>query len=528
MSLSQRMKKANALLAGLCRSFSGNRGVPEGGTDRRATTVLVAATHRSGSYLTCDWLAQLGRLPFPEEHFNFNMKSARQELCLAESVTAQEVLEKLIDQRTRSGGCFTVKAMWPAFASLFSNLALASGDDPGAFHQQAFHFLGRPKILFVRRRDKVRQAVSFEIAKQTGVWRREKGEKLEEPCLLYSFPRILACWEQIHQDESAWLDFFERHGLSYHEMWYEDLVADPNEQIRQALRFLDRDVQPDLLLASRFERISQGLNRDWAERFHKRHQSGPVQEPLPERGSRIQVSMRPLEPRIQMAPNATGIVHCELKNTGSEALTPALYPNRGSDHTIELRESSSPARKALWRSELERSLSPGESTIIPLRLKLATRLDGLDCDLVFGYPGGEQLVPQALHVAIEFDEKWSHLARIFPAIHPSEMYHWIWIEHFGDVWIENFPFLFIHEHGWLKVDPEDSMPGLLCVEDFALGKIKVNLERPREFLISQIASRESSQTLEFLGFNGKKRQFRDSGTGERLDYPLSYGPDTAD
>jgi len=31
------------------------------------STILIAATHRSGSYLACDWLSQLGGIPITLE-----------------------------------------------------------------------------------------------------------------------------------------------------------------------------------------------------------------------------------------------------------------------------------------------------------------------------------------------------------------------------------------------------------------------------------------------------------------------------
>ena len=56
-------------------------------------TILVAATHRSGSYLACDWLSSVGEFPFPEEYFNYDLKTAREELRLSESVPSNKVLK---------------------------------------------------------------------------------------------------------------------------------------------------------------------------------------------------------------------------------------------------------------------------------------------------------------------------------------------------------------------------------------------------------------------------------------------------
>jgi LPS sulfotransferase NodH len=158
-------------------------------------TILVAATHRSGSYLACDWLSSVGEFPFPEEYFNYDLKTAREELRLSESVPSNKVLKALIDCRGETHGIFTVKAMWPAFSSLFDELS-ETNSSKQSIGTAALQWLKSPSILFVRRRDKSRQAVSFEIAKQTGIWRKLGGDKTRKSDLLYSYSRILACWDR--------------------------------------------------------------------------------------------------------------------------------------------------------------------------------------------------------------------------------------------------------------------------------------------------------------------------------------------
>lgn len=484
-------------------------------------TILVAATHRSGSYLACDWLSQLGGLPFPEEHFNFNLQTARQELRLSERADLSQVLDALILKRVAVHGVFTVKAMWPAFASIFAQFAQAEGDAADKFSAHAFKWLGRPQVLFIRRRDKVRQAVSFEIAKQTGVWRKQKGHHFKDTDLLYSYPRILACWNQIHEDEAAWLEFFREHRLSYHEIWYEDLVAEPNEQIHSALEFLAMAVKPGVRLESRFEKLSRGLNRDWANRFEARHGAKKKNRPDGEGSNPALASVRPVVPEIRIEPDAARLVDCELRNEGGTNWSPDLDPEGIGHYIVELRESAPPGGDVLWQAELEAELRPGEATTLSLRLDSGLRLDPFYCDLVFCYPGGEHVVPNALHVMIDLDEKLRLLREIFREIHASEMYGWIQIKDFGDMWIENFPFVYLHEHGWLNVDTENSSPGSFCAMDFELQYFAVKLEHPREFHVFQ-GEGEPFKCLEFFGVESDLRRFRDKQSGDLRTYPLSY------
>ena len=90
--------------------------------------------HRSGSYLACDWLSQLGGEPLCGRIFQLqaNDLAARQELGLAGDHAEVAKCTGVSDgaPASRSSGDFAVKAMWPAFASLFTQVA---ADSEGRF-----------------------------------------------------------------------------------------------------------------------------------------------------------------------------------------------------------------------------------------------------------------------------------------------------------------------------------------------------------------------------------------------------------
>ena len=504
-------------------------------------TLLVAATHRSGSYLACDWVSSTGDLPFPEEHFNYDLKTAREELQLSELVHSNKVLESLIDRRISTHGIFTVKAMWPAFATLFYKLSeTKSGRKP--LGTTALHWLESPKILFIRRRDKFRQAVSFEIAKQSGVWRRQRGEEPGKSDFLYSYPRILACWNQIHEDEAGWLHFFKACGLAYHEIWYEDIISEPSKEIELALKYIGVEPQLKMLPRSRFVKQSDARNCEWAQRFKSRHSMGEEEELLTSAKKRPKdqskgsssaiynsflISICPQISKIEIEPDSTRLITVKIKNEGAFPWHPILNAHDLSDYFLELRDSRASKKEFLWQSELEEVVQPGESVELTLRLKSDTSLSSFDCDLLFTYPEGELVVSKALSVDIQLDEKWEVLRKIFHRIDTSEKSGWVYIKDFGDMWIEKFPFVYLHEQGWLCVHKESSSPGTLCVIDFELSYFVVHLNRPREFhVFSKYAT--SAKQLEFLEVEKGMRKFKDLQSGEIQTYPLSYQSDLED
>ena len=504
-------------------------------------TLLVAATHRSGSYLACDMLSSVGGLPFPEEHFNFDLKTAREELRLSESVPKNKVLKALMDCRYETYGIFTVKAMWPAFSTLFSALE-ETQEGSNSFETTALQWLKSPLILFIRRRDKFRQAVSFEIAKQSGIWRKRGGEKTHKSDLLYSYPRILDCWDQIHGDEACWLYFFKAYDLAYHEIWYEDLVAEPIKEIKIALGHIGVETQREILPKNRFVKQSDVRNREWTDRF-KARQSLDVQEVVASRmekplkgqnkdsnsaaSNSISVSINPKISKIEMKPDSTKLILVELANKGTVRLDPVLNAYGLSDYFLELRYSENPKGEFLWQAELEEVVLPGESTELSLRLRSDARLESFDCDILFTHPQGELAIPNALSVDIQVDEKWEVLHRIFSRIDLSDKPGWIYIKDFGDMWIEKFPFVYIHEHGWLFVHKESASAGIFCAIDFKLNYFAVHLNRPREFHIFPDGT-TSAKHVEFLGVEMGMRRFRDLKSGEINTYSLSYKSDLGD
>ena len=497
-------------------------------------TILVAATHRSGSYLACDWLSSVGEFPFPEEYFNYDLKTAREELRLSESVPSNKVLKALIDCRGETHGIFTVKAMWPAFSTLFDELS-ETNSSKQSIGTAALQWLKSPSILFVRRRDKSRQAVSFEIAKQTGIWRKLGGDKTRKSDLLYSYSRILACWDQIHKDEASWLCFFKAYGLAYHEIWYEDLVAEPSKEIKQALGHIGLEAKMEMLTESRFVMQSDTRNREWDERFKTRRSmdvhkkvSSRLKKPLKGQNKdsssaaleSISVSLRPKISKIEMKPDSTKLITVELKNLGNIPWEPELNAHELSDYYLELRYAKDPKGELIWQTELEEVVLAGESTELTLRLRSDTSLESFDCDLSFTHLEGELVVPKALCVDIQVDEKWEVLRRIFYQIDLSDKPGWIYLKNFGDMWIEEFPFVYLHEHGWVLVHKESSSPGTLCGIDSELNYFAVHLNKPKEFHVF-VKGSTSAKPLEFLGVEMGVRRFKDIEKNLVQNIPLS-------
>src|SRR3954470_3229203 len=172
---------------------------------------LVCATPRSGSTLLCRALGQTGVAGRPEEYFEARRDTGRPPaprdyFIGAEGIDLDALLGRdhslppapdhsslagvgdyadhvaaALERGTTANGVFGAKVMW-GHLSDFS--ALAGGAPPELFNR----LFGRPRYVWVSRRDRVRQAVSLWKAIQTQAWAADDGDAGPEP--RYSFEAI--------------------------------------------------------------------------------------------------------------------------------------------------------------------------------------------------------------------------------------------------------------------------------------------------------------------------------------------------
>lgn len=244
-------------------------------------TWVVASLPRTGSTLLCNALWDTGRVGAPKEYLN-PMQVRDWEARLApdrwtrgrhralvgpavalagrgrwSDARLRAYLDRVRAHRTGPTGWFGLKIHWHHFEAWF----LARGRSPEAF-------LGPARWLRVVRRDRLRQAVSWARALQTGRWASwQRG---------YSPPRfsaraIEARLAAIDAGESAWDAWFAGQGLRPRVVVYEDLIADWEGTLRAVLA--DLDVPPEAqgaLPAPSLRRQADDTTDRWIERWRAR------------------------------------------------------------------------------------------------------------------------------------------------------------------------------------------------------------------------------------------------------------------
>lgn len=228
---------------------------------------LVCTTVRTGSSLLCELLGGTGLAGYPGELFS---PSGRRTLAgMWGTPTIGSYVEELLRRLVTPNGVFGAKVGIPALRDLLAGLrAERDGASAHDLLAAAFPRLG---YVWLSRRDRVRQAVSWERAAQTGVWTHTGAR----PPIAVPRPRFDAAaihrrLEDIDRDERWWEDLFAAADVEPVRVSYEDLVADGAATVRRVLGGLGIDTDGPLWLpAPHLRRQADARSERWVERYHQ-------------------------------------------------------------------------------------------------------------------------------------------------------------------------------------------------------------------------------------------------------------------
>lgn len=215
------------------------------------------------------------RAGYPQEAFSpTRARHIASEHCVDFDPETQfsRYVAELMAKRQSPNGVFGAKIMWSQTAWFAEKLAA----DP-EWVGPAGHLLGELlsavfpdlRFLWMRRRDKVRQAISLVKAKQTKIYNslQASGDS-PAPALEYDAEAIERELRRFERDDAAWQNFFAESGHSPFTIWYEEMAADPSPVIRDALRHLGESVADDFHApGTTYHRLSDSTNDEWCARF---------------------------------------------------------------------------------------------------------------------------------------------------------------------------------------------------------------------------------------------------------------------
>lgn len=218
---------------------------------------FVCATPRSSSNVLC---AVLGSLQFagrPYEH-----------LWDPDGVELEPLATRwprVLEAATGPNGVFGIKLMWYQMERLERELPGLLGGQDGGLGSVLGHELDNPAYVYLRRREHLRQAVSFVRAMQTRQWRSMDAIS-GEPA--YDRVEIEDAIRWLEGNERDWDAFFARNEISPYALAYEELNADLEGTIGELLRVLGYDGPlPVTMPAPRHQRQADAVTKEWICRY---------------------------------------------------------------------------------------------------------------------------------------------------------------------------------------------------------------------------------------------------------------------
>ena len=256
---------------------------------------LVCATQRSGSTLLCELLSATEVAGAPDEYFEALRATGmpRQPRQYFEEPSVAHIAERLppidpgeperpgqfegwfryvLQRGTSRNGVFGAKMMWNYFDDFRARVGELPGLGELTFTEALDEVFPQLRIIFVRRRDKVPQAVSLWKAIQTQQWRTDseatdgRSAANRTPELSYDFEAIGYLLEQLHRWDARWEDWFHATEREPIRIFYEEFVESRAVTVGRVLDELGIDPEPD---GPRMQRQADDVSRDWVTRFRK-------------------------------------------------------------------------------------------------------------------------------------------------------------------------------------------------------------------------------------------------------------------
>lgn len=241
--------------------------------DRPVTTprwsYVVWFTQRVGSTLLTQAIEDTGIAGRPREWLE--VESADALLARYGARDVLELRETLWNEGT-ANAVFGVKyGMTPAVHAQLTQLfsGLVQGADERAAWDAMFP---RCRHIYVTRRDRLRLAISWWRAIQSGEWHRPNradtvvGVTAQARDVRYDAAAIAHLLAEVDQREAAIKDTFSRWSVAAHTIAYEDLVESYEATVRAALAFLDApdDVR---IPEPAFTRLADEISDRWYAQF---------------------------------------------------------------------------------------------------------------------------------------------------------------------------------------------------------------------------------------------------------------------
>lgn len=222
---------------------------------------MICSTPRCGSTLLAFVLLACGSMGVPHEylHPTVHMPALARRFGLMtrnNSINIDDYFARIRKFRTSANGVFGVKVH-------YSQLA------PALHIQGIAEFVDTARLVRIRRRDTVSQAISLYAASATRLWSTFDAETARAaPYPPYDGSAISQCLQTIRTQDTGWEKLFATRALGPLDIWYEDFIAAPDSVCKMVCEHVG--VNPSWIFDlghAGLQRLADAQAKDWKLRF---------------------------------------------------------------------------------------------------------------------------------------------------------------------------------------------------------------------------------------------------------------------
>jgi LPS sulfotransferase NodH len=260
---------------------------------RTLRTYLVCSTHRTGTSLLCQLLSDTALCGIPEEYFSprwaprFAEELATGRIARQDGVSSLDgppdgsgldaldfdaYLHGLFNRKATSNGVWGCKLHWPHVRRLHDAFKprrklLRGGRSSLRLLEEIF---AGPRYVWIRRKDKVKQAISFWRSVQTKLYNIASEQVVESVEPEFHYEEIHKIVQRFEKHDRGWERLFEAGGAEPLVVEFETFVKSMDRTLEQVLEFLEIRLPAGFSFPTpRLKKISNQLNDDWYRRYQQ-------------------------------------------------------------------------------------------------------------------------------------------------------------------------------------------------------------------------------------------------------------------
>ncbi len=242
-----------------------------------AVSYLICTAPRTGSTLLAEALSSTGRAGSPEEFFKGHESLDRLWRDAFGIERDADYFDKVRSARTGSNGVFGLKLHWPQGPALMAKLRASASFRPAppnaSLHELLTLKLGAaPRYIWLRRRNKLAQAISYMRAERTQIWRSSdvpQGGRRADTDLQFDFESIVRYLRSVNGFDMEWACFFLAQRVSMLPITYEELIASYEATVLRVLDFLEVPRDGVIVAPPALRRQGDARSGEWECRFLK-------------------------------------------------------------------------------------------------------------------------------------------------------------------------------------------------------------------------------------------------------------------